>query len=330
MALISIIIPIYNVEKYIAKCLDSIVSQTLESIEIWCINDGSTDHSAQIVSEYQKKDSRIILVNKKNGGYGSVLEYALKHIKTDYFLICDSDDWLEKDCLEKLYKEAIKKKSDLIIADRYEIRKKNPTQKICKSNLQYAPYKMTPYQKYKQKELQKFSFYIVSPHAKLYKTKILKGLTFPKKVHYSDFLLYIYALKHAQSVVYINEFLANYYIDRPGNSLTNRNIKDYLIVWQETLKYLTNEDTYLLYRMYTQLKYIIRETSLTKNPSKKEYLKDIYQYLETLQSYKIKEKKGLDIILMKLLLNKRFYKITCLLYMYICKILLTVRKLITQ
>lgn len=330
MAVVSIIIPIYNVEKYIAKCLDSIISQTLTDIEIWCINDGSTDHSAQIVSEYQKRDSRIILVNKKNGGYGSVLEYALKHIKTDYFLICDSDDWLEKNCLEELYRVAIKKKSDLIIADRYEIRKKNPSQRICKSNLQYASYKMTPNQKYKQKELQKFSFYVVSPHAKLYKTTLLKEITIPKKVHYSDFLLYIYALKQAKSVVYINEFLANYYIDRPGNSLTNRNINDYLTVWKETLKYLTTEDTYLLYRMYTQLKYIIRETSLTKNPSKKEYLKDIYQNLETLQNYKIKEKKGIDTILIKLLLNKRFYKITCLLYMYICKILLTVRKLITQ
>ena len=328
MALISIIIPIYNVEEYIAKCLDSIISQTLASIEIWCINDGSTDHSAKIVSEYQKKDSRIILVNKKNGGYGSVLEYALKHIKTDYFLICDSDDWLEKDCLEKLYKEAINQKADLIIADRYEIRKKNPTQKICKSNLQYAPYKMNPYQKYKQKELQKFSFYVVSPHAKLYKTLILKGITFPKKVHYSDFLLYIYALKHAQSVVYINEFLANYYIDRPGNSLTNRNIKDYLIVWKETLKHLTKEDTYLLYRMYTQLKYIIRETSFIKKESKKEYLKEIYENLEKLQNFNIKEKKGIDTILIKLFLNKHSYKITCLSYMYICKILLIIRRII--
>ena len=102
MSKVTIVVPIYNVEKYVAKCLDSLIKQTFKDIEIWAISDGSPDNSVNIVKRYAAKDDRVKCIEKENGGYGSVLEYAIKNIKTDYFLICDPDDWISDEAIETL------------------------------------------------------------------------------------------------------------------------------------------------------------------------------------------------------------------------------------
>ena len=118
-AKVSIIVPIYNVEEYLRKCLDSLVSQTFKDIEIWAISDGSPDNSVSIMKEYAKKDSRVKCIEKENGGYGSVLEYAIKNITTPYFLICDPDDWLKEDAIEVLYKKATTDNLDIVVGSKY-------------------------------------------------------------------------------------------------------------------------------------------------------------------------------------------------------------------
>lgn len=96
---ISIIVPVYNVEQYLSKCLDSIISQTYKNIEIIIVNDGSTDSSGNICKEYAKCDNRIILLEKPNGGLSSARNYALDYIAdnggTDYISYVDSDDWVD-------------------------------------------------------------------------------------------------------------------------------------------------------------------------------------------------------------------------------------------
>jgi glycosyltransferase involved in cell wall biosynthesis len=101
---ISIIIPVYNVEPYIRKCLDSVVNQTYQNLEIICINDGSTDDSGKICDEYAAKDSRIRVFHKKNGGLSSALNVGLKNFTGDYLGFVDSDDWAESDMFEILHK----------------------------------------------------------------------------------------------------------------------------------------------------------------------------------------------------------------------------------
>ena len=95
---VTIIVPIYNVEKYVSKCLDSLINQTMDEIEVFAIIDGSPDNSIDIVKKYASMDSRIKCFDKENGGYGSVLEYALDKIETEYFLICDPDDIYPGEC----------------------------------------------------------------------------------------------------------------------------------------------------------------------------------------------------------------------------------------
>jgi glycosyltransferase involved in cell wall biosynthesis len=97
---ISVIIPIYNTEKYLRQCLDSVVNQTLKDIEIICINDGSTDNSLQILNEYVTKDTRMKIINSKNGGSCGSRNAGLNIVKSDYIMFVDSDDWIQLNTLE--------------------------------------------------------------------------------------------------------------------------------------------------------------------------------------------------------------------------------------
>ena len=109
---ISIIIPIYNVNKYLRECIDSIINQTLKNIEIICVNDGSTDNSLEIIKEYIY-DNRIIIINKNNSGYGDSMNQGLNIASGEYIGIVESDDFIDINMFENLYK--ITKKGDIDI-----------------------------------------------------------------------------------------------------------------------------------------------------------------------------------------------------------------------
>ena len=103
---ISVIVPVYNVEKYLSECLDSIINQTLKDIEVICVNDGSTDSSLSILQDYASKDDRIKIIDKKNEGLGYTRKVGLDNAIGDYILFCDSDDkYISDDVFEKLYNE---------------------------------------------------------------------------------------------------------------------------------------------------------------------------------------------------------------------------------
>lgn len=111
---ISIIVPIYNSENYLRKCVDSILKQTYSSLEILLIDDGSTDSSLQIINEYASNDDRVVHIHKENGGIGSAYKAAFEIMTGDYVLFVDSDDWLELDAIEKLLLLAIENNADFV------------------------------------------------------------------------------------------------------------------------------------------------------------------------------------------------------------------------
>ncbi|GHT17867.1 hypothetical protein FACS1894189_4600 [Planctomycetales bacterium] len=104
--LISIIIPVYNVERYLRECLDSVVNQTMRDLQIICVNDGSPDNSRTILQEYADKDNRIQIIDQENGGLASARNAAFPYIKGKYTLFVDSDDWIDLQLCEKVYAEA--------------------------------------------------------------------------------------------------------------------------------------------------------------------------------------------------------------------------------
>lgn len=115
---VSVIVPIYNVEKYLSKCIESIINQTLTNIEIILVNDGSTDNSGFIADEYAKKDERIKVLHKKNAGQGSARNIGLDIAKGEYIGFIDSDDWIDLNMYNELYKNAIDYNSDICICNR--------------------------------------------------------------------------------------------------------------------------------------------------------------------------------------------------------------------
>ena len=123
--LISIIIPIYNVEKYLEKCLNSVINQTYSNLEIILIDDGSTDNSKFICDEYAKKDKRIIVIHQKNGGLSYARNVGLNNANGKYITFVDSDDFISKYYIEILYQNIIKYNCEISMCSQYIVSDKN-------------------------------------------------------------------------------------------------------------------------------------------------------------------------------------------------------------
>lgn len=111
---ITIIVPVYNAENFVSKCLDSLINQTYTNIEIICINDGSQDESLKILKQYQKKDKRISIIDKKNAGVSAARNDGIKYATGDYITFIDADDWLELNAIEILYDTLQKYNVDVV------------------------------------------------------------------------------------------------------------------------------------------------------------------------------------------------------------------------
>ena len=110
------IIPVYNVEQYLPRCLDSIIGQTFSDLEIVCVNDGSPDNSDKILLEYAKKDPRIKIITQENGGLSAARNTGLKNISGEYVSFIDSDDWIDSDYYEQLLKLVEENDADIAMA----------------------------------------------------------------------------------------------------------------------------------------------------------------------------------------------------------------------
>lgn len=115
MIKVSVIIPAYNIEKYIQKAIKSVIEQSLNEVEIIVVNDGSTDKTKEKIEELSKYDQRIKLINLSNGGVSRARNVGINLAKGEYILFLDGDDWISKDCLEELYKKAKRDNLDLLV-----------------------------------------------------------------------------------------------------------------------------------------------------------------------------------------------------------------------
>lgn len=112
--LVSVIVPIYNVERFLKQCLDSLLGQSYSNLEVILVNDGSTDQSQLIIDEYVKKDSRCIGLIKENGGLSDARNYGMQYVTGEYILFVDSDDWLEISMIEVLIQASQKYQADIV------------------------------------------------------------------------------------------------------------------------------------------------------------------------------------------------------------------------
>jgi glycosyltransferase involved in cell wall biosynthesis len=183
---ISVIVPIYNVERYLEKCLESIINQTFINLEIILINDGSTDFSGSICEKYKNKDNRIILIHKKNEGLSAARNKGLSIATGDYISFVDSDDFLDLNMYEILYKNIEKENADIVSCNYY----KYYSDKKYDKNIVFKKKII-----YKKKEIfgkDLFNNYQMDIDVwnKLYKKEIFKDIKFPyKKVCESTYIM---------------------------------------------------------------------------------------------------------------------------------------------
>ena len=119
MVKVSVIVPAYNVSPYLRECMDSLVGQTLKEMEFICVNDGSTDDTLEILKEYQKKDDRVKIIDKENGGYGKAMNIGLDACTGEYVGILEPDDYVKTNMYQELYEKAMENDVDIIKADFY-------------------------------------------------------------------------------------------------------------------------------------------------------------------------------------------------------------------
>lgn len=234
---VSVIIPVYNTEQYLEQCLESIVNQTLTDIEILCIDDGSTDHSLDILKRYEERDSRIRVLTQKNAGAGAARNYGLREARGSYLSFLDADDFFELTMLEKAYKKAVKDEADYVVfnSDQYDTEKKEFAQvpwvmRIC----DIPPY--TPFT-YRQLTDNVFKSFMGWAWDKLYLHSFVKekNLWFQEQRTSNDLLFVFSALITARRISVLDEVLAH---QRRGNreSLSNTREKSWFCFYEALLE----------------------------------------------------------------------------------------------
>lgn len=139
MAKISVIVPVYGVEKYLKECVDSILKQTLDDLEILLIDDGSKDGCPKMIDEYAQKDNRVIAIHKPNGGYGQTCNVGLEKASGEYIAILEPDDYIENNMYEELYKIAKENDSDIVKSAYYDNLQSPAEQRVTKMGFKNAP-----------------------------------------------------------------------------------------------------------------------------------------------------------------------------------------------
>ena len=214
--LISVIVPIYNAENYLHRCLDSILAQTFTDFELILVNDGSTDCSGKICDEYALKDNRIKVIHKSNGGVASARQMGVDNALGNYTIHADPDDWVEPTMLEELYKKAIEKDADMVICDFY-VQTCNTcitrTQRISEESSEATLLALLSHKLHGSlwNKLIRLECY------KKFNIRFVEGLNFCE-----DYLVCIKMLKNDIKVAYLNK--AFYYYDQftNDNSITRK------------------------------------------------------------------------------------------------------------
>lgn len=224
---VSIVIPVYNVEKYLRKCLDSVVNQTLRDIQIICINDGSTDHSRAILQEYADMDSRLEIIDKPNGGGpGAARNFAYPYIRGTYTLFVDSDDYLDIALCGQTVGKADEVQADFV-AFSYESfpgRGKNPFASVDREVLEAT----TPLDRLDEKIRCGLFTLFVTPWCKLFRSDFLfqNKIDFPEYAYFDDNSMNWKAIVLARKILFLPEKL--YYYRLRFGSIMRPKSKKYL------------------------------------------------------------------------------------------------------
>lgn len=230
---VSIIVPIYNAEKYLKKCLDSLVNQSKKELEFILINDGSTDNSEEIIKSY--KDKRIKYFKNKNQGIGKTRNFGIEKSTGKYLMFLDSDDYLDTSACEKLYEKAKKEKLDMVVFDFYRV-----------ENEKLVPVIIPNFKNSSLKENPNLLLDInLGPCNKLIKREIIveNNTKFLENLKYEDTTFVVETINNSKKIGKLNEFL-HYYVIHSNSETTVRDerVFDIIKIVDIIRKYFKNKD----------------------------------------------------------------------------------------
>ncbi|MBR2261340.1 MAG: glycosyltransferase [Paludibacteraceae bacterium] len=311
---VTISVPVYNTKQYLTTCLDSLINQTLKDIEIIIVDDGSTDGSGEICDEYAKKDNRIKVFHKENGGLASARQVGLDNTTGEYYTVCDSDDWVELDMYEKLYSKIIENDSDMIICDIF-YNYPDGIQKILSNSFTCINSKINIIKDAITRKILPTTF------NKLYKTSLLReyNINYESGINQGEDKLFFYKqLLNSISICYMPQALYHYRRILNGSSYTNsptlKSVKqiNYIVDWE-----IKNFDNVIYGKELFISKLNLAFTAIRANISNEEYNKINIKYLslDKFIRYKILSLKTFLILLSKIsypfskFIYKKTYKI---------------------
>lgn len=229
MKLVSVIVPVYNAEKWLNKCLDSIVNQTYNKLEIVLVDDGSTDNSLKICNEYKKKDNRITVISIENNGVANCRNIGLDNAHGDYVLYVDSDDWIEINTVELLYKVAMEHKVSIVVCnmtteDRHIVNIDTPVKTLSENELMI--------------EFIKHKIINGSFCNKLIDKKLLENLHFNSDIGYGEDADLLWEIIKRKPITGVTEYTLYHYCNNP-NSISRKKFNpikfDAMKVWGKIL-----------------------------------------------------------------------------------------------
>lgn len=270
MIKLSIIVPVYNVAEYLERCLNSLINQTLNEIEIICVNDGSTDNSLCILEKFAGLDKRIKIINQKNKGLSGARNTGIKLVQGEYFGFLDSDDWVDLDYFEKLYKRAKNCDADISLGDfirkgkfKHKIRLKlNKEEEFVGDNEKFYGSQF---------------YHFPCVWNKIYKTSKFNDLRFIEGIYFEDGPYTIQALHRANKVVTCcNTYL--YYFVNPNSIVKTLNKKKEQDMYNSSkfiLNYIKDnmqiQDKGIYYETFAQKLWRIKLYSIVENLYYKKY-----------------------------------------------------------
>ena len=282
--LISVIVPIYNVEEYLPRCIDSIINQTYKNLEIILVDDGSPDNCPKICDEYAKKDTRIKVIHKQNGGVSSARNAGLDNATGSYISFVDSDDWIDQKLYELLVNVATKNQSEMVCSGFVDCYVDSNKQIIRCPNSNTVVF--TDEQILDNYYNQYFPQFTV-PWAKLYKSTIFTDLRYNKMIYEDSEILF--KIIHKVKSVTIIAF-SGYYYQKRNHGLVNGEIKKTMV---DSLKILCKNrvsdiEIYFPKFMYKEIAVRLTDIGSTyrrcKNKELKKELRDLF--IEYWKKYK--------------------------------------------
>lgn len=293
MTKVSIVIPVYNVEKYLERCLFSIVNQTYKEIEIILVNDGSKDNSGAICDQFVKKDSRAKVLHQENRGLSEARNTGLRNVTGDYVMFLDSDDWLEFDAIEFLLGQAISQNADMVVGGVF--RTSNVVEHPKNTPVSYLLTQEEYAKRYFKIESQTIEYYVWN---KLYRRRVVEGIEFPSGFFAEDVPTMFRYILNSQTIVVTDKIVYNYFINTSGLTakFTSKHF-DVLKGWDLVCQY-ANESNNNRYKEWAQInRYRADLALLTEIALSLDYKNIRIVYKDQIQSMVDKLKKNKKILL---------------------------------